>query len=172
MTREQFLRGYMLLTTQPWGKAYREAPGASGEPSPAQIQAELYFQGVSAFHSDAWIQACTANAAGEHWPSLDTLKQAMKSWIPTQPSLGPPKESTQYCTKEEFGLNLYETIKTIGSLLAIDEHRAVAIHRGEPQTDLLGQRRKLQGVLAQQLPVLTDNEMAQVLDKYPFVTGY
>ena len=77
-------------------------------------------------------------------------------------------------TKEEFGLNLYEAIKTIGGILAVDQHRANAIHRGEGyQVQALMVRRKaLQVTLAQQLPTLNDSEMGQVLAKYPFVTGY
>ena len=79
--------------------------------------------------------------------------------------------SSEGITKEEFGLNLYNTINTIGGLMAIDEHRAVAIHRGEDQASLLGRRKALQVTLASQLPTLTDGEMAQVLNKYPWITG-
>ena len=76
-------------------------------------------------------------------------------------------------TKEEFGLNLYETIKTIGGILGIDQQRAVAIHRDARATAqaLFVRRRAVQVTLAQQLPALNDGEMAQVLGKYPWITG-
>ena len=77
-------------------------------------------------------------------------------------------------TKEEFGLNLYEVIKTIGGILGIDQQRANAIHRqeGHQVQALMVRRKALQVTLAQQLPTLNDSEMTRVLEKYPFVTGY
>jgi hypothetical protein len=76
-------------------------------------------------------------------------------------------------TKEEFGLNLYDTITTIGGIMGLDQQRAAAIHRNETRTShaLLARRRALQATLAQQLPTLNDHEMAKVLDKYPWITG-
>lgn len=76
-------------------------------------------------------------------------------------------------TKEEFGLNLYETIKTIGGILGIDQQRANAIHKGEgfKVQELMPRRKALQVTLAKQLPVLNDAEMAQLLDRYPWVVG-
>ena len=37
-------------------------------------------------------------------------------------------------TKDEFGLNLFETIKTISGIKAIDQQRANAIHKSETIT--------------------------------------
>jgi 2-C-methyl-D-erythritol 4-phosphate cytidylyltransferase len=76
-------------------------------------------------------------------------------------------------TKEEFGVNLYETIKTIGGILGIDRQRAAVIHGGQGYklADLNTRRQALQRTLAQQLQTLTDAEMAQVLEKYPWVVA-
>lgn len=76
-------------------------------------------------------------------------------------------------TKEEFGLNVYEVIKTIGGILGIDQQRAAAIHKHEgfKVQALLVRRKALQVILAQQLPTLTDSEMGQVLATYPWITG-
>lgn len=95
-----------------------------------------------------------------------------------KPSRGYPRSTYQPqptgITKEEFGLNLYETIKTIGGILGIDQQRANAIHKGEGYRvqELMTRRKALQVTLAKQLPELTDSEMDQVLARYPFVTGY
>lgn len=74
-------------------------------------------------------------------------------------------------TKEEFGVNLYEAIKMIGGIVGIDQQRAAAIHKGEGYKvqSLLERRRELQVILAAQLPALTDPEMDQILDRYPWV---
>jgi len=77
-------------------------------------------------------------------------------------------------TKEAFGLNLYEVIKLIGGLMGIDTQRAVAIHkqRGYVLQELNARRLALQKSLAVLLPLLTDEEMRKLLDRYPQVTGY
>lgn len=77
----------------------------------------------------------------------------------------------QGCTKEEFGVNLYETIVTIGGILGLDEQRALAInaHEGYKVQGLLKRRKALQLQLAQQLQQLTDTEMAQILLRYNWV---
>lgn len=89
-----------------------------------------------------------------------------KSWAPKPPE-------TPYITKEEFGVNLYETIHTIGGILGIDQQRANAIHKGEgfKVQELMTRRKALQVTMAKQLPALNDEEMAQLLHKYPWVVG-
>jgi hypothetical protein len=74
-------------------------------------------------------------------------------------------------TKEEFGLNLYEVIKTIGGIMGLEQQRAAAIHYGKGYEiqNLLTRRSQLQKTLAGQLPTLTDQEMSQVLPRYPWV---
>lgn len=173
MTRPEFLRGWMILTTQPWGKAYRSTfQIGTGEPSPADIQAEFYYTTFAAYPPDAWVQACEQLATGEHWPSVDALKLNLKHATRSRPAL--PAPAPTYITKEEFGLNLYETIKTISGIKAIDQHRANAIHKGEGHKvqELMTRRKALQASLVKQLPALTDSEMDQLLARYPFVTGY
>lgn len=74
-------------------------------------------------------------------------------------------------TKEEFGVALYDTIKTIGGIIGIDQQRASAIHKGEEDTlqDLNARRHALKVALAAQLPTLTDAEMSGTLARYPWV---
>ena len=76
-------------------------------------------------------------------------------------------------TKEEFGANLYATIQTIGGLLGIEQQRAAAIHQGQgfKVKALLERRKDLQAALTTQLPLLTNDETAQILARYPWVTG-
>lgn len=112
---------------------------------------------------DAYPCVCGAGEAmQEHGKTLPPVH----SYVPLQ---GGP-----YLTKEEFGLNLYDTIKTISGLMGIDAQRAGAIHRhhGYQLQRLNARRQDLQKTLATQLPVLTEHEMAQVLARYPQVTGY
>jgi hypothetical protein len=80
-------------------------------------------------------------------------------------------EPATYITRDEFGVNLFECVRIIAGIQAIDKHRADAIHRGKPQEGLLDRRKKLQVTLAALLPTLTNQEMDQVLDKYPWVTS-
>ena len=83
-----------------------------------------------------------------------------------------PLHEGHYITKEQFGLNLYEAIKLIGGIIGLDTQRAQAIHKGEGYKvqDLLTRRKELQKTLAGQLPQLTDDEMDQILQRYPWVT--
>jgi len=71
MTKEQFLIGWTLLTTQPWGKPYR---GTNPE---AVIQVEFYYQHVNRANPVVWRAVCEAAATGGKWPSLDELKQSL-----------------------------------------------------------------------------------------------
>ena len=77
-------------------------------------------------------------------------------------------------TKDEFGSNLFETIKTIGGILGIDQQRANAIHKheGVKVQELMTRRKALQAELVNQLKALTNDEMDQLLARYPYVTGY
>lgn len=78
------------------------------------------------------------------------------------------------CTKEEFGIHLYETIVTIGGILGLDEQRALAINADEGAVRvpaLMRRRQTLQQQLATQLPLLTETEMAQILLRYKWVVS-
>jgi hypothetical protein len=74
-------------------------------------------------------------------------------------------------TKEEFGLNLYDVIHTIGGIMALDEHIDYChTHSQGWRIQGLSQRREvLQKQLAAQLPLLTDDEDQQIRARYPFV---
>lgn len=74
-------------------------------------------------------------------------------------------------TKEEFGLNLFEVIHTIGGLLGLEQQRVAAIHaqQGYKIKGLLARRDELRKLLALQLPSLNDGEMAQALETYPWI---
>lgn len=80
---------------------------------------------------------------------------------------------TGHLTREEFGLNLFATVCTIGGIMGIDAQRAAAIHRNDHKKsdDLMKRRQALQVTLAAQLPTLTNHEVEQVLAKYPWVVG-
>lgn len=71
MTKPEFLQGFALLTSQPWGKTYR------GQTPEAAIQVELYYKHVSKANPRIWQKVCEAAATGEKWPSLSDLKTAL-----------------------------------------------------------------------------------------------
>ena len=80
---------------------------------------------------------------------------------------------TEYITREEFGLNLFETIRTIGGIMGIDAQRAEAIHRNDhvKVAELNTRRQKLQVILANQFHQLSTSEADHVIDKYPWSAG-
>lgn len=175
MTRPDFLRGYLLLTTQPWGKAYRTvAIVTDGEPNPAEIQLEFYYHALEKYEAEAWTATCEIRATGEHWPSIDALKLTLKAQRPKRPALPPPANgdaANGYCTKEEFGLNLYEAIKTIGGILGLDQQRAACIHRERPEAlpEMETRRATLVKDFEHHRAILTHDELTQIIARYPWV---
>ena len=73
MTREEFTKGWALLTIQPWGRYY----DGREEPEKAQLQFELYYAHLSFAHPDAWKDTALAFAAGASWPTLTELQQSL-----------------------------------------------------------------------------------------------
>lgn len=72
-------------------------------------------------------------------------------------------------TEEEFGLNLYAAIKTIGGLLAVQDQINAAVHRGQPYDRQVATRDKLKAELVPVMTKLKAGEVAEILDRYPFV---
>lgn len=89
--------------------------------------------------------------------------------VPYKPHVSQPPG----ITKEEFGLNLYETITTIGGIMGLEQQRAAAIHYEHPEKipDLLRRRKALQITLAAQLPKLKNHELDEILVRYPWVVS-
>lgn len=118
MNRQEFLRGWLLLTAQPWGRTYRSenTNPLNSEPSPAKIQCELYYKSLAYAYVPAWLEVAELLAAGNQWPSIHECKEALRhaKAKPTIPVIETHAEG--WITKEEFGLNLFETIKTISML--------------------------------------------------------
>lgn len=79
MERHEFLAGWLLLTTQPWGKPYRSTDASlpGHEPSPAEIQQELYWKALHLTNPFVWEAVCADFAAGDHWPSIGELKTSI-----------------------------------------------------------------------------------------------
>lgn len=82
-----------------------------------------------------------------------------------------PLGKGEYLTKEQFGLNLYEAIKTIGGILGLDQQRAACIHRerSDELPDLLARREKLVKDFVHHRAILTHDERQQILARYPWV---
>jgi hypothetical protein len=75
------------------------------------------------------------------------------------------------CTKEEFGVNLYDTVVTIGGILGIQDQIAGVIHREEKQKlpDLKAKRDTLRAALSQQVTALSPADMGELLQRFPIV---
>lgn len=126
MERTDFLRGWILLTTQPWGKAYRSTTQTqmSGEPNPAEVQAELYYKSLQYSYPPAWIETCECLAQGDHWPSISECKESLKhtkAQPPQRKALAGPDKGP-FLSKEEFGVDLFNAIKANAARLQALKH--------------------------------------------------
>ena len=90
MTREEFAKGWSLLTAQPWGRPYDNAV----DQNKAKLQFEFYFSAMSFAHFDAWKICAKRFSAGTKWPSLDEMKHSLTQDNRAQrPALPEPKLS-------------------------------------------------------------------------------
>ena len=76
-------------------------------------------------------------------------------------------------TKEEFGVTLYACIKLISALHTIRQQLNFAVHKHQPkrQAELITRYQHVRQELAGLLPTLNEDEMRQVLAKYPDVAS-
>lgn len=74
-------------------------------------------------------------------------------------------------SQAEFGLALFETIKTIGGIMAVNEHLTKAAIGGTKAQKHHWQTRKkeLIGRLAPQVKALSDDDAKAITDRYPWV---
>jgi hypothetical protein len=139
MTRAEFLRGWILLTTQPWGKAYRAGPvEMEGEPSPAEIQLQFYYTSLEKYEAEAWLKTCEIHATGDHWPNLDALKLTLKHQAPKRLALPPPPEHRPHDEpKEDFGIgtDLFNAIKCQAGMRQAERTAAIFKQKGLPQRE-------------------------------------
>jgi len=171
MNRLEFAKGWLLLTAQPWGKWYRSTgQTTTGEPSPAEIQSEFYYKALAIHGADLWFHACQVHATGEHWPSIDALKHCLRD---ITPKVAAPTATwgSEYITKDEFDITLFEVVKTISGIHTLRHQMNVAVHKEQPKQlkELTTRYNESREYLANQLPTLTDHKMAQVLARYPDV---
>lgn len=153
MNRPEFLRGWLLLTAQPWGRTYRteNTNPLNNEPSPAKIQAELYYKALCHAYVPAWLEVAELLAAGEKWPSIGECKEALRhaKAKPTVPII--ETHEVGWMNKEQFGLDLFETIKTVAML------------KDAPESHKIGLREQL----AAQFDGLAAEEQQAILGRYP-----
>jgi hypothetical protein len=153
MNRPEFLRGWLLLTSQPWGRTYRsdQTNPLNPEPSPAKIQCELYYKALCYAYVPAWLEVAELLAAGDKWPSITDCKEALRhaKAKPTVPVIA--SQEVGWMTQDEFGADLYEAIKTIAML------------KDAPHSQ------PLKTQLTTLMHSLTDAEVAEILRRYPMV---
>lgn len=153
MNRPEFLRGWLLLTAQPWGRTYRSdnTNPLNPEPSPAKIQCELYFKALCYAYVPAWLEVAELLAAGEKWPSITECKEALRhaKAKPTVPVI--EMHEAGWITQEEFGVDLYEIVKII------------AMMKDAPDSP------QLKDKLTTLMRRLPDADVAEILQRYPMV---
>lgn len=153
MNRQEFLRGWLLLTAQPWGRTYRSdnTNPLNSEPSPAKIQCELYYKALCYAYVPAWLEVAELLAAGEKWPSITECKEALRhaKAKPTVPVI--EMHEAGWITQEEFGGDLYEIVKTI------------AMMKDAPDSPQLKEK------LTTLMHRLPDADVAEILRRYPMV---
>lgn len=78
---------------------------------------------------------------------------------------------SEYLTREEFGMPLFNTVKCIGSILTLTELRAGALRRQDAVKvkDLDKRLADQQRHLTTLLPTLEEKDVAEILDRYPWV---
>lgn len=76
MTREEFAKGWVFLTVQPWGKRYAGTDGA------AMVQSELYYKKFCHTNAYVWQGCCEIFAEGDHWPSIEQFRQTIRNNTP------------------------------------------------------------------------------------------
>lgn len=85
MDYEQFYRGWLALIAQPWGQRYQDRSGLTDEQrATIRIQQELYFKRLSYCNPYLWEAVCEGFSAGDHWPSIDEIKQAIRANQPEE----------------------------------------------------------------------------------------
>ena len=72
-------------------------------------------------------------------------------------------------TKEEFGLDLFEAIKCIGGLLALQEQINGAVHHGKNFEELVQRRDGLKARLIPLMQTLDPADVTEILRRYPMV---
>lgn len=72
MTKEEFLKPYLLLVFQPWGRKYdlRTPEG--------QVESEFYYSKLAWAHPNAWEKTVDLYAQGKEWPSVSELKHSLQ----------------------------------------------------------------------------------------------
>jgi len=78
MTRDEFMGGWVMLTIQPWGRRY------SGADPTGILQQEFYFRRLERYRADVWDVTADLFASGDHWPSVEEIRQAINSSLPAR----------------------------------------------------------------------------------------
>jgi len=76
-------------------------------------------------------------------------------------------------TNEEFGLDLFAAVKTIGGLLGVQHQYAGAVHKSDhaAMATCLKRRDELNVQLREQMDKLSDADAAEIVRRYPWVLG-
>lgn len=97
--------------------------------------------------------------------------QAQSDYNTDTSQIHPTPINGPHVSKDEFGVHLYEVVSTISAIHTLRQMLNNAVHTGKTRAvaELTEQYKEAKSYLANQLPTLTDHEMAQVLERYPDV---
>lgn len=136
MTSKEFLKGWVLLIAQPWGRRYE------GDSEVAQAQREFYFGSVKAVDGAAWFRACCTLAAKTEWPSIGAVKSLVnpsghpgpeQAWAIVSPKVA-SDAPTIFVTgpmREAYGAALLLEDDMIAARMAFKETYTQAVSRAE-----------------------------------------
>jgi len=76
-------------------------------------------------------------------------------------------------TKEDFGIDLFEAVKVIGGLLAVQDQHNAAVHKDDKgrQGELAATLEALKASLVPLMQRLDRRDVAEILARYPMVAS-
>lgn len=81
MPKDIFVRGWDLLLAQPWGRRYATVQDITSAKA-AATQLAFYYKKLGTYPVDGWLGICELFAQGDHWPSVDEMRQALNHNLP------------------------------------------------------------------------------------------
>lgn len=125
MTREDFMRGWLLLIAQPWGRRYAD------DTDIARVQSEFYLSRLHAVPADAWRKTCERLASKDSWPSLDDCMASLTEALPLgsrHPGVEQAWSMVAVCLRDEQRSIVWtqEMAEAFGSALALADDTVAA----------------------------------------------
>lgn len=117
MTREEFTKGWALLTAQPWGRRYNGKENISE----SELQFKLYYSRVASYSAAAWLKVSVAYASADKWPPLNELLNSLRNSHDAIPKLTERQHDRRYVDPEEWEKTVATLTRIIGRPFVMPE---------------------------------------------------